>query len=668
MSPTEVGEKSFFLKPAAMTTDSAQNSDLARPTALACWSRHNPTWLRVPLRYALFTLLLYCCGCKDSQPVEVSSNLHSSDVPQTEAAAIPVASPWPAMNDADQFVGSETCRECHEHIADTWTSHPMSRSLTLADHVPEVMADRLDEFCSAEVPGNTRKYQVQLSDGVMVHTDIMLDADGNPIYSQSMPMDYIVGSGRRALAYLRRDGDLLFQSPLNWYSSSQKWDLAPGYRRDDPRRFRRRITDDCLSCHAGRTAQSALAPARYPDPVFHEQSIGCERCHGPGRPHVEYQHSGGGREHSSADPIAQLASLTAGQRESLCLQCHMTGEARILRHGRSEFDFRPGMLLSDLWSVLDHPPNQQQGSDGLVTHARQLHASTCWKSSDGKLSCVSCHDPHSVPRQELRVEYFRNRCQSCHETDADCSESMTIRQTKRNSCIDCHMPRNGNSTSAHVSQTDHRIQRRPHPDTKATQTAADLQLAQFPDGGPPLPQWEHQRALAAGLFSTLMRQGRASPPQLAELLQPALQQHPDDGLANSTLGALALQHGNSNLAEQHFLRAATDPQARESALEGLLDLAYSQGHWQDSLQLLQQLQALDPGHPGYHAIRADCLKNLDRIDEAVTAGERSLALDPSRIEIVRWLLETWRQQNRDDKAAYFQDLLQQMSGSVRSGK
>ena len=129
-----------------------------------------------------------------------------------------------------------------------------------------------------------------------------------------------------------------------------------------------------------------------------------------------------------------------------------------------------------------------------------------------------------------------------------------------------------------------------------------------------------------------------------------------------------MQHGNSNLAEQHFLRAATDPQARESALEGLLDLAYSQGHWQDSLQLLQQLQALDPGHPGYHAIRADCLKNLDRIDEAVTAGERSLALDPSRIEIVRWLLETWRQQNRDDKAAYFQDLLQQMSGSVRSGK
>ncbi len=611
------------------------------------------------LLFLLPLLLLAAAGCDSSQsdPQRSSTSLQADDV--TDSPPVPQPDTWRKTADHDQFVGSAACRECHRELSEQWLSHPMSRSMAAADQIPVNLSVDVADFTHAVVPGETRNYEVSLQNGIMTHRDVMRGPAGASIYSQSLQMDFIVGSGRRALAYLRREGDLLFQSPLNWYSQQQCWDLAPGYRVDDPRRFRRRITDDCLSCHAGRPVTSELGPGRYPDPVFHELTIGCERCHGPGKPHVDFQHRDVADHSAQQDPIVRLSALTASQRESLCLQCHLTGEARILRHGRTEFDFRPGMHLSDVWSVLDHPVDSAQSTDGLVTHAAQLRSSRCFQQSDGQLSCLSCHEPHDVPDASERTDFFRQRCLSCHQNNSQCSASLPARNARQNSCIDCHMPAAGNHTAAHVSQTDHRILRSPT-GTPAPPAAGNLQLAQFPDAGDPLPDWEHQRALGTGLFSVLMKKGKPSPLQLGELLQPALQLHQNDGVALATLAALSLQHGRTADAEQLFTRAAKDPQAHESSLAGLLDIVYNRGSWQQSLDLSDALLQLDPGHPGYHAIRADCLRQLDRLEEAVTAAQTALQLDPSRTEILSWLVQTCRNSNMDEQADQFESTLRKM--------
>ena len=133
-------------------------------------------------------------------------------------------------------------------------------------------------------------------------------------------------------------------SPLNWYSSSGEWDLAPSYDRDDARRFSRRATDDCLGCHTGRIAALAHSVDRYEGRPFHEVAIGCERCHGPGLSHVEFQLAGNA-ESEKIVPIVNPASLDPAERESVCYQCHLQAE-RVSRPGRSDLDFRPGEIVS----------------------------------------------------------------------------------------------------------------------------------------------------------------------------------------------------------------------------------------------------------------------------------------------------------------------------------
>ncbi|MFM7056598.1 MAG: hypothetical protein ACKO2P_06710, partial [Planctomycetota bacterium] len=116
-------------------------------------------------------------------------------------------------DDAPSFVGTAACTECHAAIADTWQQHPMARSMAPAAAFPAG-----SESAIPVVHGITRSYDARLENGRVLHRDSMLAADGQPVYSQEFAMDYVVGSGQRAHAWIRREGELLFQSPLNWFS------------------------------------------------------------------------------------------------------------------------------------------------------------------------------------------------------------------------------------------------------------------------------------------------------------------------------------------------------------------------------------------------------------------------------------------------------------------
>jgi predicted CXXCH cytochrome family protein len=537
------------------------------------------------------------------------------------------------------------------------------------------------EAATPVVHGITRSYDARLENGRMLHRDIMQAAAGQPVYSQEFAMDYVVGSGQRAHAWIRREGELLFQSPLNWFSQQACWDVAPGYKPDDPRRFRRRVTDDCISCHAGRPAPAESLPNRYADPVFHELAIGCERCHGPGREHIEWHRTFGKAATNatprSHDPIVNPAKLAPHLRDSVCNQCHLAGSARIVRHGLREFDFRPGRDLSEFWTVLHAGAEvAEDGTTKAVNHVQQMQESTCFKSSNGRLGCSSCHDPHSTPAPALAADFYRQRCLTCHDTAA-CSEEESARQTQRDSCIACHMPQRDSKNIAHVAQTDHRVLRKsellsadsttPGPTQPGSTTASTLQLQFFGNSRQQLAEWEQQRALGAGLWAVLARKGLPAPPALGRLFDTALQSRPDDGLTLATLAALESQHGRIDAARQHYTLALADPVSHEASLAGLLDLTYRNADWDRARQLAEQLLQLDPGHPGCRAVLADCLWNLKRTDEALTAAAESLSNDPSQMEVRRWYSQKLREVGRISDADTQQTLVERME-SARARK
>ncbi len=544
------------------------------------------------------------------------------------------------------YVGSGACVECHRSISEAYRSHPMAHSITAIDaESPETS----NPSAAARVDGKSRYFQVSMRDGRMVHHECMTDAQGNLIYDQAIPMDFTVGSGKRARAYLFQQGQVLFMSPLNWYSQANRWDLAPGYVPDDPRRFDRRVTDECLSCHAGRVAPVGRSLNTYREPPFYELAIGCEKCHGPGEQHVAMRSSGQAIA-PGADPIVNPSRLDASRRESICNQCHLQAAIRLPRPGRSDLDFRPGQNLDDVWTYLDiKRPITADGRTHSVNHVQQMRESRCFTQSDGRLGCTSCHDPHKVPTKESQVSFYRNRCLKCHE-ESSCAETIEHRHLQMDSCIACHMPARQSSNISHVTQTDHRVirsQATPANDN-ASEDATTLTLLSDPQGR--LSPQERNRALGLGAWARLAKTGRRPTPELGQFLGQVVLELPDDGLLLIALGTMA-HHGNrQNLARGYLERARQIPAVEESAVAELLDVYYESSDWEKALECANRLIEINPREVKAYAIKADVCSLLGRSADGIAAAEQAIELNPSLVSLRRWLVKAYRGAGRESDA------------------
>src|SRR6185369_3351157 len=103
--------------------------------------------------------------------------------------------------------------------------------------------------------------------------------------------------------------------------------------------------------------------------------IGCERCHGPGDLHVRRDV----RPTAEAfDPtIVNPAKLPAPLRDAVCEQCHLQGEQRVARLGRSLFDYRPGLPLEDFLVAYVRTERLMDYSRS-VGQFEQMHVSRCY--------------------------------------------------------------------------------------------------------------------------------------------------------------------------------------------------------------------------------------------------------------------------------------------------
>jgi predicted CXXCH cytochrome family protein len=342
------------------------------------------------------------------------------------------------------YVGDEACARCHTEIASAYRRHPMGRSMSRG--VGEVAP--VAEGTVFEADGAV--YAIDRRDGRVFHRETR--SDGKTTEAE---VAYVIGSGRRGASFLvERDG-VLKQSPIAWYAQPGKWDLAPGYRGVNLH-FDRTIGAGCLFCHAHRFEFAEGRPT-----TFHGLSIGCERCHGPGA-----LHDGGAKRADGVDlTIVNPADLSPTLRDAVCEQCHLQGSQRVEVTGRSATDFRPGLPFDAFvktWTNNADPFERRRS----VGQFEQMRQSRCFSASDGRLGCISCHDPHRLPEPAERVAYYRDRCLACH-ADRGCLLPEEARAAKgpADDCISCHMPRTSASDVAHTSQTLHNIGRpaRPSP-------------------------------------------------------------------------------------------------------------------------------------------------------------------------------------------------------------
>ena len=548
-----------------------------------------------------------------------------------------------------RFVGSKSCAECHADIYQSYQHHPMANSMSRP--AESTVIEDYQQHTSFTSGG--RRYRVTLpgnedSQQLPRHHEKMVDENGQDIYDQSVPISFVVGSGSRGRSYLTQDKERLYQSPITWYVQDQTWDLSPGYVPTGHQRFERLVSESCLSCHVGKINFLDDHTSRYdPAQPFQEPSIGCERCHGPGGQHVDAHRQG---KASDDQYIVNPEKLAPRERNSVCYQCHLSGKHRVLRYGKRARDFQPGQLLRDTWTVFVNGTGvDKQQQARLTSNVEQMHASRCFQESNGKMSCISCHDAHYHPKPQERASFYRARCLQCHQ-EQGCSLPAVEQAAAPalNSCTFCHMQKLTTSDIPHSAQADHRILRFPAIDaskpgnsTPAMNDNERVTWKLFDGAIDTLPAWDADRATAIGRFhEALKNEDTQAIQQARDMLIKVVKQVPKDYEARLELARTLYRLKQYEEVLKHVKIVLEAKPNYEEALTLAGFAAQFTNQFQDGIEYFSRKLALNPQDSNLYIILAEMVGQQQDLHTAIKILNRGLEVDPSSI-ILHTLIADW---------------------------
>ena len=491
------------------------------------------------------------------------------------------------------YAGSAACSRCHSAIYRSYAKTAMGRSMASAIEraLPDLSLpahstnDKLD-----------RHFDVFTRDGKLYESEYAIAADTSEIFRDTRPMEWLIGAGINGFGPVVEQDHYLFQAPLSFYTKPGTWGPSPGYEAFDLG-FNRPILAGCIFCHSGRANPVAGTNGQYADPPFSELSIGCENCHGPGAAHVQAMGSAPGA--AKGTQIVNPSRLTPYLANNICMACHQTGDVRVLKPGKTYRDIRPGQPLDETLKILIVPPTPESPPDvDHVEHYYSMTLSKCYRSSGGRMSCISCHDPHVQPSAEEAPAYYAAKCLKCH-TNQSCKIPLETRLHRQpsNDCAGCHMPKRDIQVISHSSATNHRILAQTGRAFPGYHVSSNNRRAAGPHRSRSAARPAKCRSSSIDAVAGLWRTGdgkaavRRSVSRSAGELEKS---DPDNALVQAAVGRRELKSGNFTAAVEHLQRALSlgPPQATTCA-----DLA-------------------------------DALTHLDRKNEAVTWLDKSIQLDP----------------------------------------
>jgi predicted CXXCH cytochrome family protein len=570
----------------------------------------------------LLALLLAAASLPLALAAQQSGRSQSAK-PPTSAGKTPA--PQSGTVAAPTVPGNDSCQKCHADIAASYSQTAMARASGLA----------IDQLTPADFThaASGVHYRVYAENNAAM---LSFDRPDDPAMHGTRRLQYFIGSGHRGRTYLFSLDGFFFESPINWYAQKKLWDTAPAFQ--DARFMPMNLPayPGCLNCHTSAShTPIAGTENKYDMPLFAHDGITCERCHGDNAAHIA----------TGKGEIVNPSKLAPARRDDVCMQCHLEGNVAIEQPHRKLANYHPGDNLGDDVHYFIYVDQESQQIRAL-SQSEALWQSVCKLKSGDKMSCTTCHDPHSTPAPEKRVAFYRAKCLTCHG-DA----FGTQHHGDQPDCTSCHMPRTNTSNVAHTQATDHRILKLPMMPLQSLQTGAAAQLVRFPPlqtqpspptanasvaAATPLQSVAPTSAAPAGdardlalAWESIAQEGHADAAIEAERnLNQAILEHPDDPVLLDSLAFFAQRRGDAAKARelyQHALQA--DPTMIDAAANlGVIEARA--GNYNRAAELWAPAFARAPGRSSIGMNLAHISCDTGQFDKARAYVARVLQFNP----------------------------------------
>ena len=389
-----------------------------------------------------------------SKPVIVSQQVSTKDRP----IAVP----------ENGYVGSESCRECHEHNYETWyDSYHRTMTQVASTQTTAASFDDVDiEFAD---PATKKVTLRQDGDQLWVEQEEVNAAGQSQIMRR--PIVLLTGSHHsQGYWFASGQGRALERFPFTYRIDQQRWitDVANFLRpAGDPNVFAvvGAWNYMCERCHTTRPQPRFEGDSHY-DTHVTDFGIACEACHGAGAEHI--QNAGLGLDDLA---IVQPEKLSPRRSSEVCGQCHSAVDFKTKEDYtnwmRDGFSFQPGDALEEHLRIKKSDVHTFW-NDGMVRISGReyngLLDTPCFTHDNPaqQMTCMSCHvmhQPADDPRSrkewandQLKYNMDSNRpglhnnqaCTQCHEEYAD--ETFLTDHTHHDAsssgsvCYNCHMP------------------------------------------------------------------------------------------------------------------------------------------------------------------------------------------------------------------------------------
>jgi tetratricopeptide (TPR) repeat protein len=344
------------------------------------------------------------------------------------------------------YVGSSSCRGCHERFYELWA--PSHHGMAMQPVTSEFVETKITPHDDWIQVGGFR-YRVELRGGKA------WIAEEGESGKKKYRFQHAMG-GKNVYYFLTElDRGHLQVLPLGYDVRREEWFNAPSSmvrhsvgEPGEPVHWTDRLltfNTSCYNCHVSQLVTNYdLADDSY-ETVWAEPGINCETCHGGAGEHIRVCEEAGEGNVPENLEIIRVKNFSPDELNSLCATCHAKG---FVLTG----EFMPGERFFDHFGLVTfedrdfHADARDLGEN--FTYNLWL-TSPCLASSE--MDCLHCHTASGRFRQK---DNPNEACLPCHQQYVDDPESHTHHPSgsSGNECIGCHMP---TTEFARMRRSDH---------------------------------------------------------------------------------------------------------------------------------------------------------------------------------------------------------------------